>query len=354
MPDHPPASPPPYHARRLPELRATAVARTDWLWHGYLKPGGVTLLTGMWKAGKTTLVALLLHRMKAGGLLAGSDVAAGKVVVVSEEEHDLWDSRSRLLDLDDHVYFLCRPFGARPTAGEWCDLIGHLADLRREHGISLAVIDPLSAFLPGRDENTAPLMMEALLPLRSLTAAGMAVLLLHHPRKKASAPGMMARGSGALSAHVGIALELKTISDQAGDRRRRLMGFSRYAQTPTDRVIELTADGTDYLSLGDLAEQEFIRGWPLLRLVLTGAKDKLTRRQVLDEWPPDQSRPGDMTIWRWLDRAVERGLLLREGEGRKSEPHRFWLAEKEAIWSSDPLWMLRQQAEEGMKLLQQL
>jgi hypothetical protein len=31
-----------------------------WIWHGLLAPGKVTLLTSLWKSGKTTLLAHLL------------------------------------------------------------------------------------------------------------------------------------------------------------------------------------------------------------------------------------------------------------------------------------------------------
>jgi hypothetical protein len=153
----------------------------------------------------------------------------------------------------------------------------------------------------------------------------------------------MARGSGALSGHVEVILEMATVSADPDDRRRRLLGFSRFAETPADRVLELNAEGTDYVSLGDLAELEFIRGWPMLRLVLTGARDKLTRREILDEWPPDQERPSDTTLWRWLERAAARNLLLREGAGHRTEPFRYWLKEKEAVWHSDPVWELLHQ-----------
>jgi hypothetical protein len=130
------------------------------------------------------------------------------------------------------------------------------------------------------------------------------------------------------------------------------MGFSRFAETPADRVIELNAAGTDYISLGDFAEQEFRRGWPLLRLVLTAARDKLTRRDILADWPPDHERPGDTTLWRWLERAAEQGSVLRDGEGRCSDPFRYWLPEKEAVWRSDPLWvLLQEQQREAEKLL---
>jgi hypothetical protein len=53
-------------ARDLDKQRFTPPA---WLWHGYLGPGKVTLLTNLWKSGKTTLVSLLLARMQQGGAL---------------------------------------------------------------------------------------------------------------------------------------------------------------------------------------------------------------------------------------------------------------------------------------------
>src|SRR5262249_19604584 len=57
----------------------------DWLWHGYLAAGQITLLAGQWKIGKTALLAALLARLGAGGRLAGRHVRPGRAVVVSEE-----------------------------------------------------------------------------------------------------------------------------------------------------------------------------------------------------------------------------------------------------------------------------
>jgi hypothetical protein len=47
-----------------------------WLWLGFVARGGVTLLTSQWKAGKTTLLSLLLARLKPGGSLAGQFLLA--------------------------------------------------------------------------------------------------------------------------------------------------------------------------------------------------------------------------------------------------------------------------------------
>ena len=42
----------------------------NWLWRGYLAPGQLTLLTSLWKSGKTTLLSILRSRLKDGGRIA--------------------------------------------------------------------------------------------------------------------------------------------------------------------------------------------------------------------------------------------------------------------------------------------
>ncbi len=66
-------------------LQSGASRVIPWLWEGYLAPGALTLLTSQWKSGKTTLVSILLAKLKTGGQLAGLSLAPGKAVVVSEE-----------------------------------------------------------------------------------------------------------------------------------------------------------------------------------------------------------------------------------------------------------------------------
>ena len=67
------------------QVTASAPQPIDWLWHGFVAGGNLTLLTSQWKAGKTTLLSLLLSRRKNGGQLAGLAIKPGKSVVVSEE-----------------------------------------------------------------------------------------------------------------------------------------------------------------------------------------------------------------------------------------------------------------------------
>jgi hypothetical protein len=49
------------------DFRQARPSRNNWLWHGYLAGGELTLLTSLWKSGKTTLLSVLLSRMRDGG-----------------------------------------------------------------------------------------------------------------------------------------------------------------------------------------------------------------------------------------------------------------------------------------------
>jgi len=42
-----------------------------------------------------------------------------------------------------------------------------------------------------------------------------------------------------------------------------------------------------------------------------------------------------LTPWRWLDHAAAQGLPLRDGAGRKSDPFRFRLPEKDDELNKD-------------------
>jgi hypothetical protein len=326
-----------------PDLTDGNPTGTRWLWHGYLAPGATTLLTGPWKAGKTTLLSALLARLGTGGTLAGLTVAPGRALVVSEESRELWGQRGQLFDFGRHVCWLCRPFTHKPNTEEWEGLIDRLVRLAKEHGITLVVIDPLIAFLPGRDENSAAAIMAALLPLRRLTEAGIAVLLLHHPRKGHAEEGQVSRGSGALSGHVDVLIEWNWCDGPGPrDRRRRLRAFSRFSETLPEQIIELDAAGTDYSSHGTTEALALAQSWPGLLVVLTETRHKMTRLEILEAWPPEHDRPSPHTLWRWLEQAVAGRRMKRAGSGTRTDPFVYWLPGQEEVWQRDPLGLLNQ------------
>lgn len=48
--------------------------------------------------------------------------------------------------------------------------------------------------------------------------------------------------------------------------------------------------------------------------------------------------PRPSTLWLWLNLALERGLVRMAGSGRRSDPYRYFLAQKLEGWRDDPLY----------------
>jgi hypothetical protein len=324
----------------MPSLRAGAGGGVRWLWHGYLAAGALTLLSSRWKTGKTTLTAALLARMKTGGTFAGLPLQAGRAVVLSEESPAQWVRRGQKLDLEEHVGWYCRPFRGRPRPHQWQALIDQVAEAVVARDVRLVVVDPLAAFYPGKSENDAAAMLDALAPLQGLASQGPSVLMEHHPAKHDGDAGPSARGSGALLGCADILIEMRWYPGAAADdRRRRLVALSRFDETPRQRIIELNAEGTDYVVHDSVGEADFAAHWQVLQGLLRQASGKRTRREILRQWPTAEC-PDAMTLHRWLRRAVALGLLRQDGRGTKFDPFRYWLPEMEERWLKDPLSFL--------------
>jgi hypothetical protein len=308
-------------------LRRSQIAHLErpvpWIWHGYLARHSLTLLTGQWKIGKTTLLAALLARMGSGGDLAGRPVSPGRAVVVTEEGVNLWLLRLAKHGVGDWVQFAFAPFVRKPLPRQWGYLLDDLADVHRRRPIDLVVIDPLAAVLPGREEASAAAMTDALRPVRELAANGPGVLILHHPRKGSSMGGQGARGTGALPAFVDFLVEMHWPESAAGEsRRRRLSAWSRHEQTPRRVLLELSTDGTDYAVVPDDAngpDDEVGRVFE----GLLAASPGLTAKELLGRWPAGVDRPQCSAFYRRLRQLIESGRLVRSGRGYRYSPYRF-------------------------------
>jgi hypothetical protein len=273
-------------------------------------------------------------------------VSAGRAVVISEEPPEKWIERSQLVDLDGHVDWFCVPFAGTPTEEAWLGLLARIVRLHEEKPIALLVIDSLSNLSPMRTENDAVQMLRPLKPLRQLTEEGVCVLIAHHPKKGTTLPGQAARGSGALAGFVDIIVEMDAVSRRPDDRRRLLRAFSRHSATPPSLVIEWTADGTDYNSLGASAELCFEQGWPVLHAVLEQSERSLTRRDILCRWPESALAPAKLTLWKWLGRAVAERRVLRSGLGTRRDPFQYELPGMVEKWQREFLESFEKQLEE--------
>jgi hypothetical protein len=295
-----------------------------WLWQGYLAPGQLTLLTGRPGLGLTTLTAVLLARLETGGALAGLPLAAARAVVITGDSPFQWAQRGQLLGIGKHVGYICQPFRTPPQPHEWQPLFDQIANVCAHSAFSLVVIDPLNAFLPGPSYDHATLLT-TLATLRRLTALGLSVLALYHPRTDGRSPGQPSRDPGPSFRHADILIEMGWCRQTSpSDRRRRLRAWSRFEETPRHRVIERTPDGTNYLAHDSLRDQAETTNWRTLHALLAGAAAKLTRADIRQRWPTTPV-PDEATIYRWLEEAVARGVVCKDGQGRRNHPFCYGL-----------------------------
>jgi hypothetical protein len=225
-----------------------------------------------------------------------------------------------------HARLLARPFLTRPTPAAWAELIDHALQRRAAGELDLFAVDPLASFLPGRSESDVNTLLEMLLPLQRLAAAGVAVLLLHHPRKKPADEGNAARGSGALLGFVDIILELHRFGRLLSDERsRRLIGLSRHAPTPRQLVYQWDPATGAFTNLGDPLAQRFRDNWEQVRAILARRTSAATHHELLMGWPAGREKPAASVLYEWLNRAADERLVRREGAGRRDNPYRYRL-----------------------------
>jgi hypothetical protein len=292
-----------------------------WVWTGYVAKGHTTLLTGVWKGGKSTLIGHLLHDLTAGGGLVPEPLG-GKVLVVTEEGHTLWCRRRDDLDLGEDVHILSRPFKARASMVQWLKLTDHIAAMVASEGYSLVVLDTLPNMWPVVQENDASEVGAALMPLHAITEAGAGLLLIHHPRKSGGAEGEASRGSGALPGHVDIIVEMRRFApEDKHDRRRVLATYSRFDESPPESVLELTSDA-GYRVVGDKAHVKAADRMDLIAEALPCEAPGVTVVELRSRWPSNPP-PGKRTLETDLQTGATEGRWIASGKGKKGDPVRY-------------------------------
>ena len=295
--------------------------KVDWLWEGYVARATIMLLVGIWKGGKTTLIAHLLKATCFGGKLVGR-VFPLKVIVIAEENAGHWARRRNEHGLADNVQFNIRPFKCRPSQKEWEEYIKEVAAFVKSENYDLVIFDTWQSINPCHDENDASSTMSALLPLHNITEQNAAVILVHHPRKGDAGEGQAARGSGALPSFVDVIVELRRFkAEDKNDRRRKLHAYSRYEETPAEVVIELTDDG--YQTIGTTADASRDDRQQVIGEVLSD-QEWLSPQEIGEQWPEDTiPKPGKRTLQQDLKSGYETGRWDRTGQGAKGDPYKY-------------------------------
>ncbi len=323
-----PQQQPEINARWFPK-KITELVVTDecirWLWGGFIAPGMITLLTGLWKAGKSTMLAHVLRALDGSATeFAGQVVSPGKALVISEEAERHWVTRRDSLGLGDHISIMSRPFMFNPDLRSWNRLLEHVAVMVRVEGFDLVVFDSLPNLWPVRDENSAPEVKAAMLPMNRITEAGAGILCVAHPKKGDAGEGQATRGSGALPSFVDVIVELRRYdAERREDTRRVLTTYSRFDETPIEVVLDYTPQ-VGYNAQGTRADARTNGRHDIILAVVTWEKSGQTTDEILADWPENSPKPSRRTLAYDLDyMAGQQGDILRHGAGRRNDPYRY-------------------------------
>lgn len=224
--------------------------KKEWIWENYIAKGHSTLLSALWKAGKSTLLRHLFVTIHNQSEFAGQPTFKSRILVISEENEAEWLSQKEELEAEeiDHVFIWSRPIRVKPNLKQWVQFITETTEYVLKNKIDLVVIDTLSTFWPIDNENDSAQVLKALVPLYSLTENNIAVLLVHHFRKGGGDQAQASRGSGALPGFVDNIIEF-TRKEDGFPTQRVLKTYGRFSDVIPSVVIDLTPEG-EYKTLG--------------------------------------------------------------------------------------------------------
>ena len=298
-----------FHPIAAPELLAEPPEEVDWVLDEYLPAGGLALLAGKPKEGKTTLSYELAVSVAQGSTFLGRQTRKGAVLILALEEHGR-DVNLRLRHLGasalDGLFVHAGPLHPSPT------VLADITSFAQSHGVVLIVLDTLSAFWRIENENDAAEMTRVVKPLLQLARdSGSCVLLIHHARKSEGSHGDEIRGSGALFAVVDVALIMKRHEIQT---QRLLQAQSRYPETPSELILELRESG--YVALGDPCS---VNKATRLAKLTASLSDQWEEPDTIAKRAGVSKREGH----RLLKLLFVEKKALRDGKGVRGSPYRF-------------------------------
>ena len=302
-----------FKPKHLSELNSE-IGDVKWIWEGFLTKGHLTLLSALWKSGKTTLVSQLLKCIATQKLLAGKEVKQSKVLILSEESEALWARRREELSLEGDIWITSRPIKQKLNDKEWVALLKAAAGFCKQKTIDLFIVDTLSGFWAIDNENDAAKISSALLPINHLLEQNIAVLLIHHFRKSGGNEGTASRGSGALGSTADILVEFSRMDgDNPNSTQRVLKTYSRFEESPKEVVIELI--NGEYITRGTKTEVSKTEKLKKILILLPNQPNGVTITELFDNWDSDyEHKPSKRSLRRYIDELNKQGKAKIVGE----------------------------------------
>jgi archaellum biogenesis ATPase FlaH len=299
--------------------RSTAQS-VQWVVHGYVAVGAMSLITGKPKlSGKSTFTLHMLAKVLDGQPFAGMTTTKTGVVYLTEERTSFTEllKRAGVLGREDFTFLRYDP----SRQATFSEMVIAARRVAKQKNAKVLIVDTMAQFmaLPGDSENDAGTALEALKPLQEAAQDGLAVVILHHEKKGGADVGDAGRGSGAFLGAVDVIMSLRRPEGQTSPQLRVLHALSRYNDTPDKLFLELTDHGYEAREEGGIANaaaEEVI-----LQNAQTIEEQALTIADLIAG--SDIKKTTAHTV---VKKLVADGKLMETGEGVRGNPHRYWKA----------------------------
>ena len=202
--------------------RASVPTAIPWVARPLAYLGGVSLIAGPPKAGKSTLAAQMQRCRETGERLFGAwDETMGPTLLVTEEGGVAVIHKAEGL----HALDVLDRRSAVRAGLTFRQMLGVVSEWGATRPGGLVFIDTLAIWAGILDENDAGQATRAIAAVTATAQAdNLAIVLVHHARKGGGDDGEAVRGSGAILATVDIGIELSRVSPGRDDRYLDIMG----------------------------------------------------------------------------------------------------------------------------------
>ena len=287
--------------RKMSEIEPKPI---NWLWKDYIAKGTFTLITGEPELGKSQITLSMASIVTTGGNwpVSGEKCEEGNVIILSDEDNPEKTIHPRLeangANIDKIHYF--DGIGEGDSNSD-CQLFKLKTDLRELEtmiheikGISMIVIDPLSAYLAGVDSYKNTNVRSILAPLSKLAERyDLAIVCVEHPPK--SSNGKAINQVGGSKAFIAAARSAYLVSKDPQDEKRSL--FLRIKNNLTSHSV-----GISYT-----LEEVILPTGEISKVVWGDEPVKITADEVLAYYNRTEFQHGKESRKKWLQEELADG-----------------------------------------------